>query len=70
MEYSGSGPSGVWMLTARPLKQGISAEDGAWSMKSFVKRFVLWSYRKALLTKLVGAGEMKFHVRCDDPRSR
>jgi len=24
MEYSGSGPSGVWILTARPLKQGIS----------------------------------------------
>lgn len=24
MEYSGKGPSGVWILTARPLKQGIS----------------------------------------------
>lgn len=23
IEYSGSGPSGVWMLTARPWKQGI-----------------------------------------------
>jgi hypothetical protein len=23
MEYSEIGPSGVWMLTARPLKQGI-----------------------------------------------
>lgn len=22
-EYSGSGPSGVWILTARPLKQGM-----------------------------------------------
>lgn len=24
MEYSGKGPSGVWILTARPLKQGMS----------------------------------------------
>ena len=23
-EYSGKGPEGVWMLTARPLKQGIA----------------------------------------------
>lgn len=26
-EYSGRGPSGVWMLTARPLKQGISSAE-------------------------------------------
>ncbi len=25
IEYSGSGPSGVWMLTASPLKQGMAA---------------------------------------------
>ena len=27
MECSGNGPSGVWMLTARPLKQGILPAD-------------------------------------------
>ena len=55
IEYSGKGPSGVWMLTAKPLKQGIvsrlsggvqrrgnvSLEDGAGAVTAHVAR----SYR-------------------------
>lgn len=40
IEYSGSGPSGVWMLTAKPLKQGM-AED--WFRKAGDAKILLRS---------------------------
>ncbi len=70
MEYSGSGPSGVWMLTARPLKQGIAARFRALRNQSLVRPLSPKSYCRALPANVVGAGEIECRVRCNDPRGR